>query len=142
MFSQEQFGKCSQALDYYAGIFKDFKLQGVLKYTEEAKANYIQHTQFTANGFLFMAMDGDETKEHMFNEGVSFVISCDTQEDIDYYWNAFTSQGKESMCGWCKDAFGISWQIIPKKLGVLLNENPQAGEALMHMKKIIIADLM
>ncbi len=140
MFGQEQFGNCSAALDYYAGIFKDFKLDGILRYSEKGLEDNVQHAQFQANDFLFMAMDGPD-QQTTFNEGVSFVILCDTQAEIDAYWNAFTAQGKESMCGWCKDAYGVSWQVIPRNLGELLQKYPGAGAALMKMKKIDIAGL-
>lgn len=141
MFGNGQFGKCSAALDYYAGIFKDFELGGILRYSEAGLEGHVQHAQFKAEGFLFMAMDGPD-QQTTFNEGVSFIIFCDTQEEIDAYWDAFTAEGQESMCGWCKDAYGVSWQIIPKNIGELLKKNPAAGPALMKMKKIDIAGLL
>jgi len=140
MFGREQFGKCSAALHYYAGIFKDFELDGILRYSEAGLEGRIQHAQFKAADFLFMAMDGPD-QQTTFNEGVSFVVFCDTQDEIDAYWNAFTADGEESICGWCKDAYGVSWQVIPRNIGELLHKNPAAGPALMKMKKIDISGL-
>lgn len=140
MFTKEQNGKCEEALAFYESIFPEFQRFGILRHSEGDLAGMVQHTQFSVNQFLIMAMDGGNTHAFSFNEGVSIVVHCDTQEDIDYYWEAFTRQGKESMCGWCKDPYGVSWQIIPKGIDTLL-ENPSASAALMKMKKIIIADL-
>lgn len=141
MYCGLQQGKCKAALDFYAHVFKDFQSQGILHYSDGEMKGQIQHTQFTANDFLIMAMDSGVEQMFTFNEGVSLVISCVNQEEIDYYWNAFTEKGAESMCGWCKDPFGVSWQIIPENIGTLLAQNPKAGEALMKMRKIVITDL-
>ena len=141
MFTQNQLGKCEEAIEYYRTIFPKFELQGILKYNNAEQQNLVQHAQFIANDFTFMATDGSANETFEFNEGVSFVILCSNQEEIDYYWNAFTKNGAESMCGWCKDAFGVSWQIIPENLNTLMANNPNAMAALMQMKKIIIKDL-
>lgn len=140
MFTQEQNGNCERALEFYESVFPEFKKFGMLKYSEGDLTGMVQHTQFSANNFLLMAMDGGNMHHFSFNEGVSLVVHCDNQEDIDYYWNAFTAQGKESMCGWCKDPYGVSWQIIPKGIDKML-ENPSASAALMKMKKITINEL-
>ncbi|MNY11555.1 3-demethylubiquinone-9 3-methyltransferase [compost metagenome] len=86
-------------------------------------------------------MDSGVTQDFTFSEGVSLTILCRDQAEIDYYWNRITQQGQESMCGWCKDEFGVSWQIVPTQIATYL-QNPGAGEALMKMKKIIIKDLI
>ena len=70
-----------------------------------------------------------------------YTLLCKNQEEIDFYWNHFTKNGEESRCGWCKDAFGVSWQIVPENIGRLL-QNSKAQEALMKMNKIIISDLV
>ena len=81
-----------------------------------------------------------------FTEAISLFVSCETQEEVDYYWNKLTAGGEESMCGWLKDKFGLWWQIIPSALGEALNHKDpakakKAMEAMMKMKKIIVADL-
>jgi len=88
-----------------------------------------------------MAMDSGVNQNFTFNEGISLTILCKDQAEIDHYWNRITAQGQESMCGWCKDEFGVSWQIVPEHIAIYL-QNPSAGEALMKMKKIIIKDLI
>lgn len=140
MFCEKQQGKCEQALDFYKTVFDDFKLNGVMKYAEGPFEGQVQHAQFSANGFLFMAMDSGVPQTFTFNEGASFIICCDDQEQIDYYWDNFTIEGEESKCGWCKDKFGISWQIIPRNIGEIM-QSKTARSALMGMNKIIIADL-
>jgi predicted 3-demethylubiquinone-9 3-methyltransferase (glyoxalase superfamily) len=93
-----------------------------------------------------MAMDGPGTHNFSFNEAISFVINCDTQEQIDYYWSTFTKDGgKEGNCGWCKDKFGVSWQIVPSILGELMNDperSQRVTKAFMQMKKFDIERLM
>jgi len=99
---------------------------------------------FELNGRPFMALN-DKRPPQDFNESVSFVISCDDQQEIDYYWNKFTANGgKESMCGWCKDKFGISWQVVPTILGDLMSDPakaPRVIAAFLKMKKFDIERL-
>jgi len=99
---------------------------------------------FELNGKHFMALN-DKGPKHPFNEAVSFVIPCDNQEEIDYYWNKLTADGgKESMCGWCADKFGISWQVIPSILGELMSQPGKAQkvvQAFLKMKKFDIETL-
>lgn len=140
MFCGSQQGQCKKALAFYQSVFADYRSDGILKYPNGEMTGQIQHTQFVAHHSLFMAMDSGVPQDFTFNEGVSFVIHCKDQEEIDYYWNKFTEQGKESMCGWCKDPFGVSWQVVPDNIDKLIS-SPSANQALMKMKKIIIADL-
>ena len=96
------------------------------------------------NGTRFMGLNGGPNFK--FNEAISFVVDCDTQEEIDYYWSKLTEGGEEGNCGWLKDKFGLSWQIVPPVLVELLSDKDpvKAGrvmQAMMQMKKIIIADL-
>ena len=127
-------GKAKEAADYYCTIFKNSKL---------ISANPMV-VMFELNNTLFMALNGGP--QFKFSEAVSFVINCETQEEIDHYWNHFTSNGgQESMCGWCKDRFGVSWQIVPTILGKLMR-NPEKSQkvvaAFMQMKKFDIATLI
>lgn len=80
-----------------------------------------------------------------FNEAISFVIPCENQEEVDYYWNQITAEGEEGKCGWCTDKYGVSWQVVPKILSELMRDPekaPKAMYAFMQMKKLIIADLI
>jgi len=93
---------------------------------------------FELDGQKFTALNGGPLFK--FNESVSFLVRCDTQEEVDYYWSKLTAGGSESQCGWLKDKFGLSWQIVPSRLADLI-ENPKAMQAMLQMKKINIAEL-
>lgn len=121
------------AAKYYCSIFENSKV---------LSTNPIV-TMFELNGKTFMALNGGPM--FTFNESVSFVINCKDQAEIDHYWNSLTADGgSESMCGWCKDKYGVSWQVVPEILGQLMN-NPEKGqkvmEAFLKMKKFDIATL-
>ncbi|MEO5967647.1 MAG: VOC family protein, partial [Ferruginibacter sp.] len=96
------------------------------------------------NGELFSAMDGSGNNEFDFNEGLSLVVECIDQKEIDYYWNKLTSGGKEGQCGWVKDKFGVSWQIVPANLGKVMT-NPERSQrvmkVIMQSKKFNIEEL-
>jgi predicted 3-demethylubiquinone-9 3-methyltransferase (glyoxalase superfamily) len=93
---------------------------------------------FELDGQKFTAPNGGPLFK--FNESVSFLVRCDTQEEVDYYWSKLTAGGSESQCGWLKDKFGLSWQIVPSRLADLI-KNPKAMQAMLQMKKINIAEL-
>lgn len=99
---------------------------------------------FTLNGTHIMALNG-RVPPYAFNESFSLVLPCDTQEEIDYYWNHLTGNGgKESMCGWCTDKYGISWQVIPSMLGELMSDpekGPRVMQAFLKMRKFDIETL-
>lgn len=122
------------AAEYYCTVFTGAKL---------LETNPIV-ARWEWNGQKFMCLNGGP--KFQFNESVSFVIECDTQEEIDGYWNKLTSDGgSESMCGWCKDKFGVSWQVVPSILGQLMS-NPEKGQrvmaAFLKMKKFDIQTLL
>ena len=121
------------AADFYCSIFKNSKV------TSE---NSMVVT-FDLNGSKFMALNAGP--EFKFNEAVSFVVDCETQEEIDYYWNKLTKGGNEGECGWLKDRFGVSWQIVPTILGKLMS-NPEKSSKVMKeilkMKKLEIEKLI
>ena len=94
-------------------------------------------TTFELNGTKFMGLNGGPMFK--FNEAVSFVVNCETQEEIDYYWTKLTDGGEEGMCGWLKDKFGVSWQIVPAIIGELMSDPKRAervAKAFMSMKKL------
>ena len=126
-------GQAKAAADFYCSLFPGSKI------TSESP----MVVNWEANGIKFMGLNGGP--EFKFNEAVSFVIPCDTQDEIDYYWDRLTSDGgAESMCGWCVDKFGLSWQVIPSMLGKLMSD-PEKGQKVMQaflkMKKFDIATL-
>jgi predicted 3-demethylubiquinone-9 3-methyltransferase (glyoxalase superfamily) len=149
MFTGDQNGRSEEAINFYTSIFPNSGVQGVLKYGENGGdvAGNVQHAQFHINGYYLMCMDSSGPHDFSFNEGVSMVVECDTQDELDNYWNKLTtSGGSESVCGWLKDKFGFSWQIVPKKILQLMNNGnaEKSGKmmnALMKMKKLDIAQL-
>ncbi len=125
-------GQAKTAAEFYCSVFKNSK---ILMDTPMV-------VTFEINGGKFMALNGGPMFK--FNEAVSFVVDCDTQEEIDYYWGKLTEGGQESMCGWLKDQYGVSWQIVPTILGELMNDRekaPRVMEAFMQMKKFDIEKL-
>lgn len=144
MFCGAHQGKAETAVNFYVSLFKDTSLENLVRYTEGEVKGQVVFSRFTLNGVTYAAMDSGIPQPFTFSEAISQVIECDTQEEIDYYWNAFTKNGQESMCGWCRDEFGVWWQVVPAALGKLMSDPAKAGrvsEAFMQMKKFDIAAL-
>lgn len=148
LFTDHKFGKANEAVEFYTKVFSNSKIDGILFYDDKEmpKKDIVKHAQFVLEGNVYMAMDGTGEHNFAFNEAISFVINCDTQEQIDYYWNTFTKDGgEESMCGWCKDKFGVSWQIVPSILEKLMGrpeKREKVMQAFMQMKKFDIEKLL
>ncbi len=132
---------CEEAMNFYISVFKNSQIKSIQR-GPDGKAFT---GTFHLNGQDFMALNAGP--QFKFNEAVSFFVNCKDQAEVDYYWEKLTADGgEESMCGWLKDKFGLSWQIIPEALGTLMNDPNQqvAGnvvQAMLKMKKIIVADL-
>ncbi len=147
LFVGNLFGKGAQAIRDYAAIFGNSAIHHLEMYQdgEDQPEGTLKFGSFTLNDTKFAAMDGPGTHEFEFNEGVSFVVECKNQEEIDYYWDQLTQGGSESRCGWLRDRYGISWQIIPEILGKLMSD-PEKGtrvmQEVMKMKKLDIARMM
>ncbi|WP_294288679.1 VOC family protein [uncultured Chryseobacterium sp.] len=154
MFIHGNNGKAMQAMELYTGIFPNSKIGNVLKYGEGSEghpitepAENIQHAHFEIDGYSLFCMDNSYDHAFDFSEGISMVVMTDTQEETDTYWNALTADGgRASMCGWLKDPFGFSWQIVPKRLIQLMGDpDPEkaqnVAQAMMTMQKIVIEDL-
>ncbi|KGE13419.1 VOC family protein [Sphingobacterium deserti] len=142
LFCGPQQGKCKEALAFYKSVFREFTDQGSMSYPDGDREGQILQAQFMVNGMTLMAADSVHDQPFSFNEALSLVIPCQDQTEIDYYWAAMTKNGEESRCGWCKDPYGVSWQIVPHNIDELLRNNPAANKTLMRMNKITIADLM
>jgi predicted 3-demethylubiquinone-9 3-methyltransferase (glyoxalase superfamily) len=129
-----------EAVAFYLSIFPNSRRLGELRNTGDAPGpkGGILTLSFELDGLRFTALNGGP--HHQFTDAVSFVVRCDNQEEIDYYWSRLTEGGTEVACGWLKDKFGLSWQIVPARIGELL-KTPQAMQALMKMKKLDIAEL-
>lgn len=148
LFTKENFGRAEEAVNFYTTVFPGSSIEGILKYTAaEGAEGKVKHAQFNLGKQVFMIMDAPGTHAFTFNEAISFFVSCNSQEEVDHYWEKLIAGGgQESQCGWLKDKFGVSWQIVPAILVELLaDKDPakagKAMQAMMKMKKIIIADL-
>ncbi len=151
-FTGKSRGKAEEAMNFYTSVFEDSRVVGIEKYSEEDKNEYalgaVKHAQFQLFGETFMVMDSAMENDHPFNEAISFMVQCKDQQEIDKYWDKLGRGGDPGaqQCGWLKDKFGVSWQIVPADMEKIMN-NPdrekvnRAMEALLHMKKIEIKDL-
>jgi predicted 3-demethylubiquinone-9 3-methyltransferase (glyoxalase superfamily) len=136
-------GQAEEALRFYSAVFKDSKTDGILYNKQNNKL--VEHAQFELLGQKFMIMDSTKAHSFSFNEAVSLTIHCETQNEIDYYWEKLTAGGAESMCGWLKDKFGVSWQVVPTILGKIMSDPNKAGkaaQAFMQMRKFDIEQIV
>ena len=142
-----------EAAHYYTGIFKNSGITKITRYTEAGKETHgrppgsVMTVEFQLEGQDFTALNGGKQK-FSFNEAISFVINCQTQEEIDYYWDRLTPGGdpKAQQCGWVKDRYGVSWQVTPAIMPQLIGDSDTAAagrvmEAMIKMKKLDIAAL-
>jgi len=134
--------QAEEAAKFYTSVFKDSKITNTTYYTAESPSNKPLGSVLTV-GFQiedqdFAAINGGD--QFKFNEAISFVIHCENQAEIDYYWEKLSAVPAAEICGWCKDKYGVSWQVVPKDIDKL-TKNPAAMKAMLDMKKIIIADL-
>ncbi|MCE9644077.1 VOC family protein [Candidatus Parcubacteria bacterium] len=148
MFTKEFAGKAEQAIKTYTELFPDSKIEMSVPYAagEGDKEGYIKHARFTLCGQGFMAMDSSGPHEFVFNEAFSLIVHCDTQEEIDRYWVALSAVPESEQCGWLKDKFGVSWQIVPTVMNEMLASGDtekvkRVTEAFLKMKKFDIAEL-
>ena len=141
--------QAEEAAGFYTSIFSDSKIETVSRYGKEGFEFHGQPegtaitVSFQINGQSFTALNGGPMFK--FNEAVSFQVFCETQEEIDNYWNKLSEGGQEGQCGWLKDKFGLSWQIIPAILPKLMSDPLRAGrvtQAFLQMKKLDIERLM
>jgi len=141
-------GRAEEAMDFYTSIFKNAKRGITARYpagSKQDREGTIMYGDFQIEGQWFAAMDSGYTHAFAFNEAVSFIVNCDTQEEIDYYWNKLSAVPEAEQCGWLKDKFGLSWQIVPSDMNEMLNGDPAKVErvtkAFLQMKKFDIAAL-
>jgi predicted 3-demethylubiquinone-9 3-methyltransferase (glyoxalase superfamily) len=146
MFVGKQSGKAEDAINFYATVFHNAKIGDILRYSkgeEPDKEGTIKHAAFVLEGMEFAAMDSARVHNFTFNEAISFIVHCETQEEIDYYWERLSADPKAEQCGWLKDRYGVSWQIVPKVMEEMLNTKDKAKlarvtEAFLKMKKFNI----
>ena len=146
MFTGDNAGKAEEAIQFYTSVFTPSSVTGILRYgsNEGDTEGRVKHAQFTLNGSVLMAMDSSFAHGFNFNEAISLVVECEDQQEIDHFWKELTEGGAESMCGWLKDRYGVSWQIVPEVLKDLMR-NPEKAQrvvqAFLKMKKFDIAAL-
>ena len=133
--------QAEEAMKFYVSLFKNSKVNNVSRGPD----GKVFTVSFELNGQEFMGFNAGP--QYKFNEAISMYVNCEDQAEVDYFWNALIADGgEESMCGWCKDKFGLSWQIVPKQLGELMGDpDPEKSgrvmQAMLKMQKIIVADL-
>src|SRR5438552_8439802 len=145
--------QAEEAVKFYTSVFKNSKVGRILRYSEEVAkisqsgvaAGSVLTIEFEIEGQKFVALNGGP--QFKFNESVSFVVNCETQEEVDYFWEKLTADGgQESQCGWLKDKFGLSWQVVPTVLIDMLHDkdakkSERVMNAMMQMQKIDIEKL-
>ena len=142
--------KAEEAATFYASIFKNSRVEKITRYVEEAAkttgrpADSVMSVDFELEGQQFVALNGGPMFK--FTEAISFVVNCETQEEVDYYWSKLSAGGEESRCGWLTDQFGLSWQVVPVVLNGMLADQDTAKakrvtHAMLQMDKIDIATL-
>ena len=148
MFTGNQYGRVEEAIAHYDSVFENVNVDSMLRYGANELPDVegkIKHVQISLNGNKFMLMESAHNHNFSFSEGISFTIHCETQEEIDYYWERLTEGGEESMCGWLKDKFGVSWQIMPVMLSRMMSDPSKAGkaaQAFMSMRKLNIEQIV
>lgn len=148
LFIHENFGKAEEALNHYVSTFPDSTVEGILHYegTEDETEGTVQHAQFYLSGETVMVMDNNYPHGFQFNEGISLILRCQDQAEIDAFWEALSADPEAEQCGWVKDSYGVSWQIVPAHLDELLfDHEPERAarvmNAFMVMKKLDIETL-
>jgi predicted 3-demethylubiquinone-9 3-methyltransferase (glyoxalase superfamily) len=135
-----------EAAEFYTSVFPNSHIEALNRTTEAGpgEPGQVLSGSFVLDGTRFIGINGGP--EFRPNEAVSFMVQCKDQDEVDYYWNRLTDGGEESQCGWCKDRYGLSWQIVPDRLYELIQDPDRARaaaatQAMYGMRKIIIADL-
>jgi predicted 3-demethylubiquinone-9 3-methyltransferase (glyoxalase superfamily) len=138
--------QAEEAADYYVSVFDDSKILNVARYGDVGPgiAGQAMTVEFEIEGRKFLGLNGGPA--FTFTEAVSFVINCSSQEEVDRYWTALTAGGSEGQCGWLKDRFGLSWQVVPSAMGQLLGGPDPEGaqramQAMLGMRKLVISEL-
>jgi predicted 3-demethylubiquinone-9 3-methyltransferase (glyoxalase superfamily) len=149
MFVGKQAGKAEEAINFYASVFKNSKIGDMMRYdkgNEPDKEGSIKFASFILDGQPFAAMDSAREHNFSFNEAISFEVHCETEQELDYYWGKLSADPKSEQCGWLKDRYGLSWQVVPTILNKMLQDKDAAKvgrvtQALLNMKKLDVAAL-
>ncbi len=143
LFSGDAQDRAREAVDYYTSVLPDSRLGSLVEYPQQsgpAAAGAVMFADFTLAGQWFVAMDSAAEMSEGFTPGYSLSVECTDQDEIDRLWDALSSVPEAEQCGWCVDRFGVSWQVVPERMDELM-EAPGAFQAMLEMKKLVIADL-
>jgi predicted 3-demethylubiquinone-9 3-methyltransferase (glyoxalase superfamily) len=149
MFVGKQYGKAEEAINFYSSVFGNARVGDILRYSkgeEPDKEGTVKHASFMLEDQDFAAMDSAREHNFAFNEAISFMVHCNTQKEIDYYWEKLSAYPEAEQCGWLKDKYGLSWQIVPNIMDEMLKDSDEkkiarVTEAFLQMKKLDIAKL-
>jgi predicted 3-demethylubiquinone-9 3-methyltransferase (glyoxalase superfamily) len=149
MFTGNNYGKAEEAMKYYTSIFKDASIGEITRYgkgQEPDKEGAVAYAAFTLNGQEFGMMESAREHKFDFNEAISFMVKCKNQKEIDYYWEKLSAVPESEQCGWLKDKYGLSWQIVPAVMDKMMSDKDadrvaRVTQAFLHMKKFDIAEL-
>jgi predicted 3-demethylubiquinone-9 3-methyltransferase (glyoxalase superfamily) len=149
MFVGDVAGRAEEAIDHYLSVFKNSKLGTIARYgagQEPDQEGTVMFADFMLEGQWFAAMDSAHEHQFAFNEAISFLVSCDTQEEIDYYWERLSAVPEDEQCGWLRDKFGVSWQISPTALREMLTNGTReqidrVTQTFLPMRKFDVAEL-
>lgn len=142
-------GRAEEAVNFYLSVFKNSKQGAIARYgagQEPNKAGTIMFSDFMLEGQWFAAMDSAFPHDFAFNEAISFIVNCGTQEEIDYYWEKLSAVPEAEQCGWLKDKYGLSWQVVPTGMDEMMRSGDKeqiarVTEAFLKMKKFDLAEL-
>ncbi len=148
LFTKDGAGKAEEATEYYISVFKNSTRGMLARYPEGSgkDSGTLMYTDFNLDGVWLSAMDSSGPHEFVFNEAISLLIPCESQEEIDYFWEKLSAVPQAEQCGWCKDRFGVSWQVWPKVFGEMMSkgtpeQRARLNQTFMQMKKFDIAKL-
>lgn len=149
LFTGDVYGKAEEATDFYLSVFKDTERGAVARYPagmEPDKEGTVMFTDFKLEGQWFAAMDSAHEHDFGFNEAISFMVFCEDQEAIDHYWEKLSAVPEAEQCGWLKDSYGLSWQIVPAAMDKMMQDQDRARrarvtKAFLKMKKFDLAEL-
>lgn len=149
LFVGDNCGRAEEAMDFYLSVFKDGKQGHITRYPEGMepdKAGTIMFSDFNIENLWFVGMDSAHEHKFQFNEAISFLVYCETQEEIDYYWEKLSAVPEAEQCGWLKDKFGISWQIVPFEMDELMAKGSpeqiaRVNEVIQKMKKFNLEEI-
>jgi predicted 3-demethylubiquinone-9 3-methyltransferase (glyoxalase superfamily) len=143
MFSKENTNRAEEAVNFYTSVFDNSKSGNLFRYPQDtgpAKKGSLMYGDFMLENTWMAIMDSGTDLDFTFNEGISIFLHCENQHEIDYYWEKLSAVPEAEQCGWLKDKYGISWQVVPENISELVNSS-QAVNAIWQMKKIDIANL-